>query len=200
VLTKPSPLGKKHTVVKTPWLIIYWVIDKDTHVKVLPTPLTSMVSSSKLRNANSESDIASHWLPTAATLTIMDPTQPEPVMKIPISIEHDYMQYHTSVLIDSTTTLNFASQNFLTRNDLLGECIRGPKIVIRIANEQRILTNKTFSPTNVSLGQKKITCLNFKVLPHLKGADFIFGLLAMNGLNMSIQLSKDLVLIGDIPF
>jgi hypothetical protein len=34
------------------------------------------------------------------------------------------MQYHTSVLIDSTTTLNFLSQDFLTRNNILGKCIR----------------------------------------------------------------------------
>jgi hypothetical protein len=60
----------------------------------------------------------------------MDPIQPEPLMKLPISIEQDYMQYHTSVLIDSTTTLNFVSQEFLTRNNLLGKCIRGPKVAV----------------------------------------------------------------------
>jgi hypothetical protein len=52
-------------------------------------------------------------------------------MKLPISIELDYLQYHTSVLIDQTTTLNFVSQNFLTRNDLLGKCTRGPKIELQ---------------------------------------------------------------------
>ena len=70
----------------------------------------------------------------------------------------------------------------------------------RIANEQRISTSKTFSPTNVSLGQKKFTGLNFKGLPHLKCMDFIFGLPAMNELNMPIQPANNLVLIGDIPF
>jgi hypothetical protein len=75
-------------------------------------------------------------------------------MKLPISIERDSMQYHTTVLIDSTTTLNFVSQNFLTRNNPLGKCNRGPKIVVRVANEQKISTSKTFPPTNVSIGQK----------------------------------------------
>jgi hypothetical protein len=52
-------------------------------------------------------------------------------MKSTISIELVSMQYHTSVLIDSAT-LNFASRDFLTRNDLLGKCNRGPKIVVEL--------------------------------------------------------------------
>ncbi len=34
VFTKPSSLGKRHTLVKVPWPINYWVIDKDTSMKV----------------------------------------------------------------------------------------------------------------------------------------------------------------------
>jgi len=121
-------------------------------------------------------------------------------MKLPISIIHDSTQYHTSTVIDSATTLNFASHEFLTRNGLFGKCTRGTKIVAQIANEQRISTSKTFSLTNVSLGQRKFTDLNFTVLPYLKCVDFIFGLPSSKDLNMSIQPSNDLVLIGDIPF
>ena len=105
--------------------------------------------------SNLRFDIVSHWLPTATSLTIMDPYQPEPLMKLPFFVEHVSMQFYTSVLIDSAVTLNFVSQDFLTRNDLLGKCTRGPKIVARISNEQRISTSKTCSPTNVSLGQRK---------------------------------------------
>ena len=50
--------------------------------------------------SNNQSDIASHWLPSAAVLTIMDPNEPEPLMKLPISIEYDSLRYVTSVLID----------------------------------------------------------------------------------------------------
>ena len=82
------------------------------------------------------------------------------------------MQDHTNVLIDSATTLNFACHDFLTRHNILGKCIRGQKIVVRIASEQGIFTSKTFSPTNVSLG--------------LKCVDFFFGLPTMKELNMSI--------------
>ena len=44
MLTKPSLLGKKHSVVKVPWPINYWVIDKDTFVKVSPTLVKSVAS------------------------------------------------------------------------------------------------------------------------------------------------------------
>jgi hypothetical protein len=122
---------------------------------VSPTHVKSVDLSSDIDNINSKFDIVAHyWLPTVATLTIVDPNQLEPLTKLPIFLEQDYMQYHTSVLIDSAATLNFLSQDFLTRNTLLGKCIRGPKIVVRIANEQRISTAISFSPADFSLGQK----------------------------------------------
>jgi len=163
VFTKPAPLGKRHIVVKVPWPTNYWFIDKDTYAKVSPTLVKSVASSLTVGNVNSKPDIASHWLPTAASLTILDPNQPKPLMKITVSIEQDPMQYHTSVLIDSTTTLNFASRDFLTRNNPVGTCIRGPKIVVRIANEQRMSTSETFLPANVSLSQKSslVSALKF---------------------------------------
>ena len=71
---------------------------------------------------------------------------------------------------------------------------------VRIANEQRVFTSKKFPATSVSIGQKKFIGLNFTVLPHLKCVDFIFDLPAVKELNMSIKSSKDMVLIGDIPF
>jgi hypothetical protein len=152
VFTKPSPLRKRHTVVKATWPINYWVINKDISMKVSPTHVKSVASALNVGNANSKSDIASHWSPIAATLTIMDPNQPKPLIKLPHSIEQESMQYHTSVLIDLATTLNFVSQDFLTRNNLLEKCTRGPKVIVRIANEQRISPSKICSPTNGSHG------------------------------------------------
>jgi len=148
-------------------------------VKVSQTHVRSVVSTCDTDNTNNKSDIVGHWLPTFATLTIREPNQPEPLMKLPISIDQDSMQYRKTVLIDSAATLNFVRHDFLTRNNLLGKCIRGPKIAVRIANVQRISTTKTFSPTNVSLDQKKFLGLSFTVLPHLKCVDFIFGLPTM---------------------
>ncbi len=111
VLTKPYPLGKRHNAVIVPWPINYWFIDKDSPVKMSPTRVKSVVSSLDIGITKSKSDIDSHWLATTASLTITDPNQPEPLMKLPISIEQDSLQYHTSVLIDSATTLNFANQS-----------------------------------------------------------------------------------------
>ena len=135
VFTKPSPLGKRHIIIKVPWPINYWVREKDTFVKASPPPVKSVDLSLIMNEANSKSNIASQWFPTTVALTIMDPDQPEPLMKLPISIEQDSLQFHTNVLIDSAATLNFASQDFLTRNIFLMKCIRGPKIAVRIANE-----------------------------------------------------------------
>ena len=81
VFTKPSPLGKRHTIVKFPWSVNYWVIYKETHVKMSPTDVKSVVPSLNVGNTNSKFDITSHWLPTSATLTITDPNQPEPLIK-----------------------------------------------------------------------------------------------------------------------
>jgi hypothetical protein len=97
------------------------------------------------------------------------------------------IQFHTIALVDSEATLNFVSQDFLTRNNLLGKCVRGPKIVVHIANEQRISTTKTFFPNNVSLGHNTFFGLSFTVLPHLKCVDFIFGLPAMKDLNIHVH-------------
>ncbi len=76
MFTKPSPLGKKYIVVKVPWPINYWVIDKDLFVKVSPPLVKSMDLSLNMSTTNSKSDIASHWLPTVAAFTMMDPNQP----------------------------------------------------------------------------------------------------------------------------
>ena len=56
-----------------------------------------MVSICDIDNTNNISDITAHWLPTTAALTITDPNQPEPHMKLPIYIEQNSMQYHTTV-------------------------------------------------------------------------------------------------------
>jgi hypothetical protein len=121
-------------------------------------------------------------------------------MKLPISIEYDSLRYDTSVLINSTTILNFVSQEIWIRNGLVDKCVRGQKIAVRIAHEQRISTNKSFSPTSLFIHQIKFTCLTFTVLPHLKCVDFIFGLPALKTLQMSIQPSNNSVVINDRSF
>jgi hypothetical protein len=58
IYSKPSPLGIRHYLVKVPWPINYWVIDKDTHVKVLSTLVQSLSSPIDITNGTNQSDIA----------------------------------------------------------------------------------------------------------------------------------------------
>jgi hypothetical protein len=115
-LQNPSPLGKRHTLVIVTWPINYWIIDKDTYVKVSPTHVKSVALPCNIDNTNNNSDSVAHWLPTATKLTIMDTSRPNPLVKLPIFIEQDSMQYHMSESIDSITTLNFASRDFSKQN------------------------------------------------------------------------------------
>jgi hypothetical protein len=112
VFTKPSPLGIMHNLVKVHGPINYWVIDKDTPVKVPSTHVQSVSSPIYITNNKSQSGIASHWLPSAAVLNIMDPNEPETLLKLPIFIEYCLLRYDTSVLIDTVATLTFVSQEF----------------------------------------------------------------------------------------
>ena len=60
VFTKPSPLEIRHYVVKVPWPINYWVIDKDTLVKVASARVQSVSSPIDIINITNRYDIASH--------------------------------------------------------------------------------------------------------------------------------------------
>ena len=60
VFTKPSPLGIRHDLVKVPWPINYWVIDKNTPVKVSSTRVQSVSSPINVTNSTNQYNIASH--------------------------------------------------------------------------------------------------------------------------------------------
>jgi len=90
-------LGIRHNLVKVPWPINYWVIYEDTHVKVSSTHVQSVSSPIHITSSTNQSYIALHWLPSAAVLTIMDPNEPEPLIKLPISIEYD--SYYVMILV-----------------------------------------------------------------------------------------------------
>jgi hypothetical protein len=76
-------------------------------VNVTSTHVQSVSSPIDITNSTNQSNIASHWLPSAFALTIMDPNEPEPLMKVQISIEYDSLRYDTNVFIDSAATLYF---------------------------------------------------------------------------------------------
>jgi hypothetical protein len=121
VFTKPSLLGKRHIVVQIPWPINYWVIDKDTSVKAYPPHVKSVDLTLTMDETNNKSNIAFKWLPTTAALTIMDPNQPRPLIKLPISIEQESLQFRTNVLIDTEATLNFCEPGIFDTKQYFGE-------------------------------------------------------------------------------
>ena len=64
----------------------------------------------------------------------MDPSQSDSLMKPTIPLEQGSLRCATCVLIDSTTTQCFASPLSLSKNGLVGNCIRGAKIVVHNAH------------------------------------------------------------------
>jgi hypothetical protein len=50
VFAKPSPLGKRNTLVKVPWTLNSLVTDRDTSVKMSPTRVKSMASTCDIDN------------------------------------------------------------------------------------------------------------------------------------------------------
>ena len=85
--------------------------------------------------ATQKSDIVSRLIVYRNNFYYMDPSQSDSLMKPPISWEHDSLRCNICVLIDSATTLRFASYLSLNQNGLVGKCIRGPKIVVHNAFE-----------------------------------------------------------------
>ena len=81
------------------------------------------------------------------------------------------------MLIDSATTPCFASHLSLNHNGLVGECIRGPKVVVRNALELRHLQCfllVAVSPSIHSFSEKTFLGLRFNVPPHFKCVEFLF--------------------------
>jgi len=130
-------LEKRHIKVDISRSIIYRVINKDVSTKISSTLVQSVISHVDISIATEQYVIVSRWIPTVKAFTKMDPSQSESLMKLPISIEQDSLRCESGVLIDSATTLRFFSRKSLNRNSLVGECIRGPKIVIYNARGQQ---------------------------------------------------------------
>ncbi len=113
-----------------------------------------MISPLNIDITSDQYDITSHWLPIATTLTKMDPSQSQLLIKLPISIEHNSLRYDTSVLIGSAATLIFSSPKVLNRNGLVGSCKRCPKFVVRKGNGEHRSATVLYSLTRFYASQK----------------------------------------------
>ena len=122
-------------------------------------------------------DAASKYLPTAAAYVIMDLDHPEPLMRVPITVN----DHHTDALIENVATLNCVSKTFLEEHDLQKCCTKAPIVVVRVANSQRVASWKLFIPKSLIINRIDYSGIQFRVLPHLKCADIILGLPAKQG-------------------
>jgi len=107
----------------------------------------------------------------------MDPSQSEPRMELPISIQEDSLQYDTNVCVNwLNSTYEFCGSKIFKPKGLVGKCIHGPKIIVYNVHGHRdtqcfLLT--TVSLTMLSLSQKTFLFLVFYVLLHLKCVEFV---------------------------
>jgi hypothetical protein len=115
-------------------------------------------------------------LPTAAALVIMDPYEAEALMRFTASVSYDGLSSKADTLIDTITSLNSVSKDFVVTNGFYTDCKTVPKIFIRVASEQRISTTKLLCPTMFTIDGHDFTDLQFRVFPRFKGSNIILGL------------------------
>jgi hypothetical protein len=101
-------------------------------------------------------------------------------------------------LIDTTTSLNFVSKEFVMANGFYKYCKTvSPKLATRVASEQCISTNKMFCPSVFTIDVHDFNDLQFRVLPHYnKSPDIILGLPALKQLNVVIHPSLNTFTTG----
>ena len=71
------------------------------------------------------------------------------------------------------------SKEFVMANGFYKDCKIAPKLVVRVASEQRISTTKVLCPSAFSIDGHEFTDFQFRVLPHYKSSDIILGLPAL---------------------
>ena len=152
---------------------------------------TEEVASKKISNEEAlKAD--GKYLPTSTAhcTVLLDPEQPEPLMRQTISIDgHD-----VEVLYDSGASLNFMSKKVQA---VCKTTKRADKLPVRVANGQRMNANHVAIPDNVTIDEFSFTGMQFRVLPQLKVADVIIGLSGMKQLGLAILPSENCIVIQD---
>ena len=94
-------------------------------------------------------------------------------------------------MINTAASLNFVSKKFLNANGIFKYCKEAFKIVVRVANEQRIVMDKVFFPTVFIIDGHEFTGLQFRVMPHFKSSDIILRLPALRDHDVTIHISSN---------
>ena len=192
-------------VSPVPWAVQYWLLDEsnppinldkdasqETHERTTDETHDTEDNEVTVEENNAFSEAADRWLPKAAAYVIMDPDQPEPLMRLPISFDG----CDTDALVDNAATLNFVSGEFVDRHNLKWKT--APKVAVRVANAQRIASTRIVVPENLVINGVNYSGIQFRVLSNLKAADVILGLPAQRSINMTICPGSDSVKIDDV--
>ena len=120
-------------------------------------------------------------------MVIMNPVEKVSLMRFTALVSQENISSKADTLIDTAASLNFVSKRFLNANNFYKYCKAAPKIAVRVANEQRISTDKIFCPTVFTIDGHDFSGLEFRVLPHFKSADIILGLPSLRDLDVTIH-------------
>jgi hypothetical protein len=134
-------------------------------------------------------DAVDTYLSATTALVVMNPPENHSLMRFTDVVSQDNITCKADTLINTAASLNFVSKMFLNANEFYKYCKAAPKIVVRVANEQRIVTDKIFCPTVFTIDGQELSGLQFRVLPHFKRLDIILGLLALKDLDVTIHPS-----------
>jgi hypothetical protein len=149
--TTPTCTYDPPDLIPTAWPINFWLIDANT--SVLSPLLNNDISNLKRNVVTSElaPEVAikaeDESLSTEDALVIMDPYQVEALMRFTTTVSQKELSSRADTLIDTATSLNFVSIEFVMANDFYKECKTASKLSIRVANEQRISATEVFCPT-----------------------------------------------------
>ena len=117
-------------------------------------------------------------------------------MRVNVTISHEDLNVTADAIIDTAATLNFVSLSYLQLYGLTKQRKTVLKLVVRVANEQRISRDKVYCPSTFTVRSDSFIGIEFRVLPHYKGSEFIIGLPAMKLMNMVIQPSLNSFTFG----
>ena len=105
---------------------------------------------------------------------MMNPYEAEALMRLTTYVSYNDLSSKADTLIDTASSLNFISKDFVVNNGFYKDSKTVPKLSIRVASEQRISTTKMFCPTVFTIDGHEFTDLQFIVLSHFKGSDISY--------------------------
>jgi hypothetical protein len=136
-------------------------------------------------------EAADKYLSAITALVVMNPSEKKSLMRFTAVMSQENLTSKADTLIDTAISLNFVSKKFLNANGFYKYYKAAPKIAVRVANEQRISTDKIFCRSVFTIDGHNFSGLEFRVLPHFKSSDIILGLPALRDLDVTIHPSSN---------